>query len=563
MDGACSPSCLSSRWSRAAGLLILAAAAGRLLWLIFWCPFDLAPDEAHYWDWSRHLDWSYYSKGPLVALLIRAGCWLFGDLSVALTGSEMVAVRIPAILCGSLLLWGLYRLTVDVHGNSKWGFSVVLLALTLPILSAGASLMTIDAPYTAAWVWALVFVHRALFMSRSMPDWILAGLCVAVGVLAKHTMVLFVPMVGLFLLTRPNERSEPSEDADAPRCSEPGLNGAGRRELLRPGFWTMTLLGALGGLPILFWNMNNGWVTLAHTRGHVGLQHGPAIHWLGPLHYLALQFALLLGYWFVAWAAAVWHYRPGRAGGAFAYLWWMSVPMFVFFALFSFKNGGGEANWPVAAYIAGMALIVPYLARIFASPRPMVRYASLAFVVFFALFGVALSIVVHDSRLIRPFLARFAQAPTDAEPTPLRRFDPTCRLKGWHTLARELGVLSDELRAQGVEPILASGHWGLPGEIAFYTPGHPVVYCLGSRLGDRHSQYDLWRPNPIDDVERYKGRTFIMVGVAEYQVLNVFDRVEQGRRIYYNEDGQPIAFWYVTIGHGFRGLPERVGPDTY
>ena len=35
---------------------------------------------------SRRLDWSYYAKGPLIALVIRLGTTLFGDLSVALTG---------------------------------------------------------------------------------------------------------------------------------------------------------------------------------------------------------------------------------------------------------------------------------------------------------------------------------------------------------------------------------------------------------------------------------------------------------------------------------------------
>jgi hypothetical protein len=50
-----------------AGLLIVAAALLHLLHMASGSPLDLAPDEAHYWDWSRHLDWSYYSKGPLVA----------------------------------------------------------------------------------------------------------------------------------------------------------------------------------------------------------------------------------------------------------------------------------------------------------------------------------------------------------------------------------------------------------------------------------------------------------------------------------------------------------------
>src|SRR5277367_5390530 len=84
-------------------LAIVLVAALRLVYLARFCPLDLAPDEAHYWDWSRHLDWCYYSKGPLVALLIRGSVELFGPLSVALTGGEMLAVRLPAVVCGSLL----------------------------------------------------------------------------------------------------------------------------------------------------------------------------------------------------------------------------------------------------------------------------------------------------------------------------------------------------------------------------------------------------------------------------------------------------------------------------
>jgi 4-amino-4-deoxy-L-arabinose transferase-like glycosyltransferase len=40
---------------------------------------ELSGDEAHYWEWSRRLDWCYYSKPPGVAVLVRAGTFLFGD----------------------------------------------------------------------------------------------------------------------------------------------------------------------------------------------------------------------------------------------------------------------------------------------------------------------------------------------------------------------------------------------------------------------------------------------------------------------------------------------------
>src|ERR1700741_1963750 len=75
-------------WRLVAAFLVLGAAALHLAYLAYDCPLDLSPDEAHYWDWSRHLDWSYYSKGPLVAYLIRAGCLLAGPASRWLIGNE-------------------------------------------------------------------------------------------------------------------------------------------------------------------------------------------------------------------------------------------------------------------------------------------------------------------------------------------------------------------------------------------------------------------------------------------------------------------------------------------
>src|SRR4051794_16145721 len=146
-----------------AALLILAAAAGHVAYLALACPLDLAPDEAHYWDWSRHLDWSYYSKGPLVAYLIRGGCELAGHWAQQHTGNLMLAIRLPAVLCGSLLLVSLYLLTVQVFGREPLALAVVASALTLPLVAVGSSIMTIDAPYTCCWGWALVFGHWAVF----------------------------------------------------------------------------------------------------------------------------------------------------------------------------------------------------------------------------------------------------------------------------------------------------------------------------------------------------------------------------------------------------------------
>src|SRR5262249_52999020 len=72
-------------------ILIVWGAVGRWRYLTHECPYNLSGDEAHYWDWSRQLGLSYYSKGPLVAYIIRASCALLGK-------DDMPAVRLPAVL---------------------------------------------------------------------------------------------------------------------------------------------------------------------------------------------------------------------------------------------------------------------------------------------------------------------------------------------------------------------------------------------------------------------------------------------------------------------------------
>jgi 4-amino-4-deoxy-L-arabinose transferase-like glycosyltransferase len=523
-------------WRVAAAGLILTAAVLRIAYLAHDCPLDLAPDEAHYWDWSRHLDWSYYSKGPLVAILIRVSCALFGSWSSAVTGNEMLAVRLPAVLFGSLLLASIYVLTVQVHCRERWALATVTIALTLPLIAAGSSLMTIDAPFTCCWGWALVFAHRAIFRGSAWA-WSAAGLCVLAGVLAKHTMVLWVPMLGLFLLVTP----------------------ALRPVLWTGKFWMMTALGALGGLPILIWNVQNGWVTLLHERGHAGMDD--AFSWFGPLRYLGMQFAVLLGFWFVAWARAIWIYRPGHEGRPeIGYLWWMSAPMIAFFGLFSVRNGGGEANWPVAGYIAGMVLTVGWLAGELQKPRPVYRRLAITGIVATCALGVVLSALIHQTTFVRPIWQALTEQIAPENP---RRLDPTCRLRGWQALAARVDALRAELYVEGEDVVLACGSWSVPGEVGFYCTGHPDVYSLGPVLGDRHSQYDLWHPNPIADPAAFAGKTFLVIGPAAAALSAGFTSVESLPAVTYMENGRVVAVWPVTIARGYRGFPRPEGPGVF
>ncbi len=513
------------RWRVLAALLILGAAGLHVAYLAGPGSLDLAPDEAHYWDWSRHLDWSYYSKGPLVAYLIRAGCEVLG--------SNVLGVRLPAVICGSLLLLSLYVLTVQVYGRERLACAVVAVALTSYVLAAGSSLMTIDSPYTCCWGWALVFGYQAA-VRRSAWAWPLAGLAVGLGILAKYTMVVWLPSLGLFLLTSREHR---------------GL-------LLRRGFWSACAVAAVCCLPILIWNQAHDWVTLRHVFRQAGGNNGPSLFWEGPFIYLGTQFLLLLGFWFVAWVAAMWAHRPWKEEDAGKrYLWWLSAPMFAMFLAFSVKTKGGEPNWPIAAYVSGLVLAAGWLVRQLSGPASWYRRLTRVGLGAACGLGLLLTVFIHRSDWAYPLLAELAGPPTETRPLPLRRLDPTCRLRGWHTLGAAVDEVCAGLRGEGVEPVVAGIGWALPGEIGFYCSGQPTVYSVGQAAGDRRSQYDLWRPNPFDDGTRFQGKTFVIVSPGPADFSAAFERIDAPRTVTHYEREQPVASWTVLVCRGFREFP--------
>jgi 4-amino-4-deoxy-L-arabinose transferase-like glycosyltransferase len=524
-------------------LLVVGTALLHLAYLAWYCPLDLAPDEAHYWDWSRHLDWSYYSKGPLVAWLIRASCALVGGWSEEQTGGLTFAVRLPAVLCCSLMLLALYQLSVQVFARPRIALGLVAVSLTLPVIVAGRSLMTIDAPYACCWSWALVFAHRAV-AGKSNWAWEATGLMVGLGILAKYTMVVFVPSLALFLLTSRQHR----------------------RLLFSSGFWSMLGISAFACLPILIWNAQHYWVTVRHVARLAGIQGmgesvlrggDGSLRWLGPLSYLGAQAAILFGLWFILWLWGMLAYNPLRQRDAGArYLWWLSAPMFLLFLGFSLKTGGGEPNWPVTAYLSGSVLAAGWLAHRLDSSSAGFRWGIGLAVGLTCLLGTTLSACLYDSEPIHPLLEQVSGPVTAAQPFPVRRFDPTCRLRGWRTLAAEVDRLRNELSAQGDEPVLATNNWSLPGELGVYCAGHPQAYSIGLMQGDRHSQYDFWA-NPIDQPDAFVGRTFLVVGGVFDPVRSAFEHIEPAIRVTHRTGGRPVAGWEVHVCRGFRGFVNK------
>jgi 4-amino-4-deoxy-L-arabinose transferase-like glycosyltransferase len=367
--------------------------------------------------------------------------------------------------------------------------------------------------------------------------WPVTGLIVAFGILAKYTMVLFIPSLALFLFFH-----------------------CGLKNPQWKGFWLLCAIAALGALPIIVWNAQHDWVTVRHVGWQAGATESEGWRWSGPLIFLGGQFAILLGFWFVVWAGAMWRSRPWVETDANrCFLWWFSAPMLAIFLLLSFKTTG-QLNWAVTTYISGGVLAAAWLGER-ASLRGW-RFGTLAA----AILGVFVIVVVHYPALSRPVLLSIVGPPTVQHPLPLRRVDPTARLRGYRILAAAVDRMCAEVRAAGDEPVVAATFWNVPGLLAAYGNGHPLVYSLGPAIYDRRSQLDFWRPNPLWDPEQFRGRTFVLVGDFTAEVIAAFDHLSPPQQIRYSEGGAPIALWYGCIAYGYRGfgpIEGRLGEKRY
>jgi len=503
------------------------------------CPIDLSGDEAHYWDWSRRLDWSYYSKGPLVAYLIRASCAVFGDV--------MWAVRLPALVLGVGTSVVTYLLTLKLFKSDRLALGAVLLNHIVPMFVAGSLLMTIDPPFFFCWALATYLLALIVFDGRRWA-WPLVGLVVGVGFLAKYAMFLWLPIAGLALWM------------DGPR---------GRRDLKAWEGWVSALaIALLFTIPIIVWNARNGWVSLWHVTKQTGtaaetegggLLAAPA----RVLEFLAGQVAVVGPPLFVMMVAAALYARRVRRedeaseeGRRAWFLLWIALPFFVMTTLVNLR-AKAQLNWPAPAYFTLMILVAWYLSTRLRDKelwRPWRAwfYPAVAF-------GLLMMPVAHDFSVTYPLIA-WAEGniskPWFGKELSVRQLDPTVKLRGWE----ELGAfVSEERERMGPGTFVLCEDYQATSQMAFYVHGQPATYYMGSYLWQnpkRHSQFDLWEDRSLDPEVNpgLVGKDAIYVGWFKPDLWDAFETVEELPLLDIEREGVKIRKFRVFRCYNFRGM---------
>lgn len=519
----------------------------RIIYSIWFCPYDLVEDEAQYWLWSQHPDWSFYSKGPGVAWAIALSTELFGDAEWA--------VRLPAVLSGFVAMVAAAGLVRDAavfagaDGRSAgraalWAMGAFALA---PVFQMTSLLMTIDGPLVACWLCAAWAAWRAL-MQGSRAAWIVLGLAVAVGFIFKYTMLLAIPGVVVFaVLWRSRLRLAPAWRG-----------------------WAAGAIAAamLGLVPVLVWNAQNDWSTLRHLLGHLGMSGGDMPVATGPRKWSPWWVFELSG-------AQLGMAGPGLAlgvlsamtarralGAGASLLLWFAAPILAFYlcvALFAEPEG----NWPIAGATTLLAL-GGWWASTAAAERGRAARALWMLALVYGLCAAPVllraDLAARGATRIKELgpISRLAER-LGARPGPVR----TGRLIGARQMAAHASRILAELRSQRAGAFVIADHYGRASQLTYYLDGRPTVYCASALMGGRRSQFDLWPHTSLSD-PALRGRDALLFSNDRPWTLDawraMFDSVEpatEGGKLEGEHKRDRVAY----IGRGFRGpVPRDLGP---
>jgi 4-amino-4-deoxy-L-arabinose transferase-like glycosyltransferase len=243
-------------------------------------------DELYYAACGQHLAWGYVDQAPLIAVIARLSRKLFGDSLHALRFFPALASGAQVFLTGWIVR--------ELGGRHYAQVLATTAMLVCPIFLTMDNFLSMNAFEPVFWMLCVAIVLRIVQTGRQRL-WLLFGFVAGVGILNKHSMLVFGFAFFLSLLVTRQ-----------------------RRLLREPWIWIGALIALVIFLPNLIWEIRNHWPTIEILR-NVDRMKNVHVSWV---EFIVQQAFLVHPIGAPICLVGLWYFLHSREGEPCRYLGW-------------------------------------------------------------------------------------------------------------------------------------------------------------------------------------------------------------------------------------------------
>ncbi|MDR1696460.1 MAG: glycosyltransferase family 39 protein [Endomicrobium sp.] len=484
----------------------------------------LSVDEAHYWVYTKFLDFSYFDHPPVIAYIIKASTLIFGNTAFA--------VRFPAVAIFFFTSW-LFYICVEKLYNERTAFAGVVLLNVLPVFSFLGSVISIpDSPLALFWISALL-AFILIIETNDKKYWYILGVITGLAMLSKYNAFMIPVSITLFLILSPKHRFWFKE-------KEPYL---------------ALLISLAMFTPVILWNIENNWASFGFQMRH-GLGSGSLKFSFTTFYQcLGAQAGYISPPIFLVFAGAAYlcvkeaFVKKDRTALIIACF---SLPVLIFFNLVATFNEI-LPHWPAMGYLVLSVYAVHVMLK-FENVKWFKIYNIAALSLTVLIMALAYAHIMYKVIPVEKFLPK-QQAEKIRHGIPeAERIDVTNDVFGWEELAKEIRSRLAKYPPKQ-KPFILTHKSYLASQIAFAVP-EARVFCFSDRI----DAYDLWQRNlrPL----RNKNALFICNDMfyfnpEEYETA--FASYSEPSEFPVHRNGKTIRNFFFTECKTFKpaNLPQR------
>ena len=455
---------------------------------------SLLVEEAYYWNYAQHLDFSYLDHPPMVAILIRT--------FTSLLGHHEYSVRSASLFCWLGTAFFSYRLTALMQEQAA-KYTILLLA-TLPFFFFQSIIITPDVPLLTCWSAALYYLYRCLVLNETNA-WYWAGVWLGLGMLSKYTICLVGLATIMYMLYVP----------------------PARQWFFRKEPYLSAVISLLFFTPVLYWNATHQWVSFIFqssrrfsTTTPISIHH---LIWITLFYITPLG---ILGLWQLSLRKQVVLSNKNST----TYLQLFIIIPLGFFALFSL-NHEVNFNWIGPIFLA----LLPWLSLIINTMSNQKRqWIATMFILLLVYTSVLLAISYNKSEQIQQKLF--------------------IKIIDWEQLVKQFNALATRYEEKTHLPTLfvPLDKYPIASELAFYQTKlskqgiiNKAYEIIGADLFNRESlMYRYWSKK-----EHASGKMLILISKELWR----FNDPEVANHI--TAQSAPTAIWSVGQGKNIKNIP--------